>query len=101
MRSLAVIVFIAIVGATGIYFANRPTVARGRVIAADLLQASPALRSLECDDAVPIGVAGATFSCRYETKDGERGLVELNYNREGQINATKEVKIQKAGDPWT
>jgi hypothetical protein len=107
MRSLAVIVFIAIVGATGIYFANRPTVARGRVLAADLVQTNPLVKSLDCDNEIPIGQNGARFTCRTEFKNGDSATYTFVYDREGRINAVDQrdkqsapPKIKKTADPW-
>ena len=104
LRSLAVIAFIAIVAATGIYFAQRPTVARGSVIAADLAQSNPAVQSIECDDEIPIGHAGATFSCRFEMKTGEAGQLTFTMDRAGNYTGkaptSPEPKIRKSGDPW-
>jgi hypothetical protein len=99
LRSLAVIVFIAIVGATAIYFAQRPTVARGDVIAAEVMKSSPLIKSVECDKEVPIGMDGAAFTCRVETKDGENGYFTVKMDRQGRLSA-EEAKIQKAVDPW-
>ncbi len=109
MRSLAVIAFIAIVAATGIYFAQRPTVARGSVVAADLLRSNPAVRSFECDDKIPIGHAGATFICKVEMKTGESGQLRFTMDRAGSVTGSgpapsqdpsQETKIRTSGDPW-
>jgi hypothetical protein len=100
LRSLGVIAFIAIVGATGIYFARRPTVARGDVIAAQLMKGHDQLRSLECDKRIPIGHAGATFTCIVELVDGRRGRLKFVMSREGSITSVEEPEIQKSSDPW-
>ena len=106
MRSAAVIVFIAIVGATGIYFANRPTVARGSVLAADLVQSNPLVRVLECDEAVPIGLSGGRFKCHAEFKNGDTQGFTFAIDRNGQITvveqgeATSAPRIKKTSDPW-
>ena len=105
-RSVAVIVFIAIVAATGIYFANRPTVARGEVLAADLVKTNPLVKALECDENVPIGLAGAKFKCAAEFKNGDRADFVFAIDRAGQITVvetgqTKSVPtIKKTSDPW-
>lgn len=100
VRSLAVIAFIALVAAIGVYFAQRPTIARGDVIAADLVQSNPTVHSIECDDEIPIGHAGATFSCKVEMKSGETGHLKFTMDREGIITGVQETKIRKSGDPW-
>jgi hypothetical protein len=100
LRSLAVIAFIAIVGAIGIYFAQRPTVARGSVLAAELAQSNPGVRSLECDDEIPIGHTGATFTCRVEMKTGDTGRLTFTMDRAGTITGVQETKIRTSGDPW-
>ena len=101
LRSLAVIAFIAIVAAIGIYFAQRPTIARGSVVAADLAQTNPGVRSLECDDEIPIRHTGATFTCKVEMKTGETGHLTFTMDRAGSITGVQETtKIRKSGDPW-
>lgn len=90
LRSLGVIVFIAIVGTTAVYLARRPTVARGSVIAEDLMRSKPpGVKSLECDDDIPIGMAGAAFSCRIELHTGEQGSLQFTIDRNGTISAKK------------
>lgn len=100
LRSLGVIVFITIVGATGIYFANRPTVARGDVMAADLMKSSNQVKSIDCDKQIPIGHGGATFSCQVELKDGRTGGLKFVMDRAGSIKSVEETTIKKSGDPW-
>jgi hypothetical protein len=100
LRSLGVIAFIAIVGATGIYFARRPTIANGDVVAADLLKTSPQVRSLDCDKQIPIGRAGATFTCMVELENGQRGRLKIVMDRSGSITAVDEPEIRKSSDPW-
>ena len=106
MRSAAVIAFIVIVGATGIYFANRPTVARGRVLAADLVATNPLVKALDCDDKVPIGLSGGRFRCEAEFKNGDRQDLTLAIDRNGQITVVDQgqpvraPRIKKTSDPW-
>ena len=110
MRSLGVILFIAMVGAVALYFAQRPTVARGEVVAAELLEsakkANPTLKALECDPKIPIGNSGATFECDVEFRNGDRVHAKFNWDREGHINEVGRGKaqhtppIKKTSDPW-
>ena len=99
-RTLGVIGFISAAAAAGIYFANRPTVARGDVIAADLMKTSAQVKSLECDKEIPFTTEGATFMCTVETKNGERGRIQVNYKRDGSISAVDAPAIKKTSDPW-
>lgn len=106
LRSLGVITFIAIVGATGIYFAQRPTVASGDVIAAELVQANPQVKAMTCDKRIPIGMTGATFHCAIELKNGASGRVKFIYDRNGSITEAPledqlpAPPVEKTGDPW-
>ncbi|HEY0252952.1 MAG TPA: hypothetical protein VGC41_15560, partial [Kofleriaceae bacterium] len=64
MRTLGVIAFIVAVAAVAGFAATHTTIARGDVLAADLLRSNPkVLAKLTCDDEIPIGIAGATFWC--------------------------------------
>jgi hypothetical protein len=102
LRSVGVIVFIAIVAATGVYFAQRPTVARGHVLAAELVKSNPGVKSLECDERIPIGMTGATFTCRLEMKNGEAGHVKFAMDRHGSMTVVDQhvPKVKKTSDPW-
>ncbi len=105
LRSLGVIAFISLAGAAGIYFAQRPTIANGEVVAADLIKSNEAVKSLDCDKQIPIRHAGATFSCNVELKNGQRGRLRFVIDRAGSITSVEEqapepVKIEKTGDPW-
>ena len=106
MRSLAVVVFIAIVGATGVYLANRPTVARGDVLAADLVKSNPFVKTLDCDKHVPIGMTGGRFNCHAEFKNGDTARYGFTIDRNGTITmveqgpTTTAPKVKKTTDPW-
>ena len=106
MKSLAVIVFIAAVAAVALFCAQQRTVARGEALAASLLETNPMLKSMSCDDNVPIGMNGATFGCKVEFKNGDRVDYKFKMNREGSIVAidhgptSSEPKIKKTSDPW-
>jgi hypothetical protein len=106
LRSLAVLVFIAIVAATAIYLAQRPTLARGHVLAADLVKSNPLVKGLECDKHVPIGMAGGKFNCEAEFKNGDRARFVFAIDRHGLISVVEQgerttvPKIKKTSDPW-
>lgn len=106
MRSLGVILFIAIMAGVALYCAQLRTVARGDALAASLLESNPMVRSMKCDDQVPIGMDGAKFGCKLEFKNGDVVDYKFKMNREGQIIATdhgattSEPKIKKTSDPW-
>ena len=103
LRSLGVITFITIVGATGIYFAQRPTVARGDVIAAELVKSNESVKAMTCDQDIPIGMSGATFYCGVEFKSGEMIRLKFAYDREGRITQTQDTdqpRVKKTSDPW-
>jgi hypothetical protein len=103
LRSLGVIVFITIVGATGIYFARRPTVARGAVIADELVRVNDSVKEMTCDDRIPIGLDGATFHCGVVFKNGQSVRVKFAYDREGRITQAQETDlppVKKTSDPW-
>lgn len=106
MRSLGVLVFIALVAAVALYCAQRKTVARGSALAATLVESNPTLRAMTCDDDVPIGRSGATFACRAEFKNGDVADYTFAMNREGNITVVDHgptqstPRIKKTSDPW-
>ena len=105
-RTVAVILFIAVAAAAGLYSAQRPTVARGDALAAMIVTSNPLLERLECDDKVPIGQAGATFGCKAIFKNGDEAAYTFGLDRAGRISvvdrgATKTTpRIKKTSDPW-
>jgi hypothetical protein len=110
VRTLAVLAFIAGVGAAAGYVAHKRTLAHGDVLAADLMEANKArLSSLTCDDEVDIGVDGARFACRAVALDGSTGRIEFAMDRAGNIRpvapgehehrADVDDKVN-ASDPW-
>jgi hypothetical protein len=86
MRSLLVILFVGVVAAGAGYLARRPTIARGDVIAADLLAKTKQLRSIECDPRIPITIDGARFSCVAQLVSGATQRLELTLDRAGEIH---------------
>jgi hypothetical protein len=106
LRTLGVISFIAIAGGAGIYFAQRPTIARGEVIAAELARSNESVASMTCDKEIPIGVAGATFYCGVHFKNGSMTRMKFIYDRNGMItqapfdDPSDAPPIKKTSDPW-
>jgi hypothetical protein len=110
LRSLGVITFIAIVGATGVYFAQRPTVAQGDVIAAELMKSNESVKAVTCDKHIPIGLTGATFHCGVEFKNGGVARMKFIYDRNGSITQAAndptheppadQPPVEKTSDPW-
>jgi hypothetical protein len=106
LRSLGVIVFIGIVGATAAYFANRPTVAKGHVLAADLSETNATVKAMTCDKDVPIGMNGGRFKCFTEFKNGDTIQYTFAIDRAGSITVVEQGEassapvIKKTSDPW-
>jgi hypothetical protein len=100
VRSLAVVVFIAIVAATAGYAAQHETIARGEVMAADLLKSNAGvLTGMSCDPEIPIGVDGAQFWCdAVFTRGGTRRL-HFELARTGQIKQIGEDPRKDTGAP--
>jgi len=106
LRNLGVITFIGLAAGAGIYFAQRPTVANGDVLAKDLVATNPLVKALDCDKHVPIGIAGANFTCDAEFKNGDRVKYRFAIDRAGAITVVEEGEkrsaptIKKTSDPW-
>jgi hypothetical protein len=84
-RTLAVLLFITGVAAAALALARTPTVADGRVMAADRLEEvrKDGAVAMDCDEAIPIGRAGAVFTCIATLRDGATQLVEYTLRPEG------------------
>lgn len=110
VRTFAVLAFIAGVGGAAVYVANRPTVARGDVLAADLMESNAKiLKSLDCDPEIPVGVDGARFWCRAQFRIGAVKRLEFKMDRAGGIKQIGEedgapsdtpARVDQA-DPWS
>jgi hypothetical protein len=112
VRSLLVVVFVCIAAGIVGFVAQQPTVARGSVLAAGLLQANGKLvRSITCDDEVLIGLDGATFRCMVVGKEGGAERDEFHLDRSGMIRRLGTATNQTPGhehhahakepvDPW-
>src|SRR5258706_13145450 len=109
VRTFLVLAFIGGVAAVAIYCARKPTVARGEVIAADLLEQnrSRGWSKLDCDDEIPIGVEGARFRCALELKDGDHARIELHLTPDGMFmmkvlesSRPEHSHVPPKADPW-
>ncbi|MEO8548792.1 MAG: hypothetical protein ABI678_02420 [Kofleriaceae bacterium] len=111
MRTFAVIGFIVFVAAAALVAATRPTIARGEVLAADLLHSNPGvLQAMRCDAEVPIGVDGADFWCDATFTHGGGRRLHFQMARTGVIKQigddprkeTSAVPVQRIdkSDPW-
>jgi hypothetical protein len=108
MRTLVALVFIAGVGAVAVGLARTPTVADGRVMAAEVLEdvRKDGVAAVACDPAIPIGVRGATFRCVATLTDGATQVVDFTLTPEGRREARPQpptrgpgARKPAAGDP--
>jgi hypothetical protein len=90
------LVFILAAATTGVYVGTRPTVMDGRWIAAKLTKAAPeaAAAAIECDRAIPIGVAGAEFACSL----GGDQQIRFRMNRDGKLEQVSAQRTRPAGE---
>jgi hypothetical protein len=108
MRSASVLLFIAATAAIALFCAQQRTVARGDMLAAELMESNKLIKSMDCDKKVPIGIDGATFGCKIEFKNGDRADYKFKLDREGSIIATDHGDTERTprqpnagGDPWS
>jgi len=87
MRSVAVLLFIVAVAGIAAFCAQKRTVARGEALAAELMDANKSIKTIHCDDKVPIGVDGAKFGCKVSFEKGDVGDYRFKIDREGAIIA--------------
>ncbi len=88
LRSLAVLGFIGLVAAGALWAAQKKTIAKGSVLAADILEANQAtVNAMTCEDA-EIGVDGAHVWCHAEFKNGLVERIELTMDRSGAFRTT-------------
>ena len=108
MRALG-IAFVAVVAAVAIYCAQRPTVASGRAIAEMMIDQNRAhgWREMTCDDAIPIDVHGAKFTCDLALDDGDRARFEVEIDHAGNwktkvlsSSGPQHRHVPASGDPW-
>jgi hypothetical protein len=118
MRTLAALAFIAGVAALAAYLAQRPTVADGEVMAADLLEQlrERSITAVTCDREIPIGPRGAVFECTATASDGSTARIEYTMGRDGALagkildaagplpppsQPPSRTRIPPSGDPWS
>jgi hypothetical protein len=110
MSTLATLAFIGAAAAAGGYLATRETVAKGSVMAADLMSKmkNETLTSMECDPEIPIDHTGATFHCTVRATDGSTARIEYTMNRQGSLAAklldttgATEPRVPASSDPWS
>jgi hypothetical protein len=103
------VVLVACAFGLAIYAFQRPTVARGDVIAADLVAQNRAngWRAMTCDRDIPIGITGARFRCELELDDGDAATLAVTLDRDGRydLRVVRETRpahhhVPKSGDPW-
>jgi hypothetical protein len=88
VRTFAALALVACAFGLAIYAFQRPTIARGDVIAGDLLALYGARgwRSIACERDIPIGVRGAQFSCEVELDDGAVATLAFVFDRDGRYD---------------
>lgn len=112
MSTLATLAFIGAAAAAGGYLATRDTVAKGSVMAADLLSRMKTqndnITSIECDREIPLGHTGATFECTVSARDGSTARIRYTMNRAGSLAAKlldgtgpTEPRVPASSDPWS
>lgn len=111
MRTLAALLFIAGTAAVAVSLARTPTIADGRVVAADRLEDARAqgipVSGMECDPHIPIGRRGAAFTCIATLASGATQVVEYTLSADGQyaprpgaVNHAVEPRKPAPRDPW-
>jgi hypothetical protein len=109
LRSLGLVVLIAGAAAGAYEVGRRPTITRGDVIAADLVEQEQAFgwKALRCDPDIPIGLDGATFHCHLDLADGDQAELGMTLDAAGQYRFTVESEsapehkhVPASGDPW-
>lgn len=111
LRTAATLAFIAAAAGGALYLAQRPTIASGAVMAADLqdMLASHGITAVTCDQDIPIGKAGAVFVCDIAASDGSTAKIQYTMDREGRLAAKPldstgptqdRPRVPSSGDPW-
>ncbi len=85
MYSLAAVAFIVGAAGGGFYLSQRPTVARGEVLAETVhgIDLYTGAKTITCDDEVAITVDGADFSCTGDDGDGTTAAIACSLKPNG------------------
>jgi hypothetical protein len=99
------VAFIACAFAAAGYFLQRPTIASGEVLAAELIQSNPQdIKRMQCDKNIPVTSNGARFACEVVLRSGRVGRMVFDMDRAGVIKPAGEQpaqqKIKRSADPW-
>ena len=88
VRSVAVLAFIGLAAAFGIYVAMQKTVIKGEVMAGNLLEQfrEKGVSKIVCDERIPVGASGAKFTCEVQGDDGSTAHVEYTMDRAGNLS---------------
>lgn len=99
MRTLAALVFIAGCAAIAIWLAHKPTIALGRVLETEILALlrDQGAVGIACDEAVPIGVQGAAFSCTVTLDAAQTQLLACEIDRSGRMTVVPAGPPQPPG----
>jgi hypothetical protein len=108
VRTFAALVFIAGVAAAAIWLGQRPTIADGRVMEAEILPAFQAqgVVGLVCDREIPVGRQGARFGCTVTLGRGETQRLACALDRDGRFTCNPASGVMREGittssDPWS
>src|SRR5580692_11351057 len=87
MYSLVACVFIAIAASGAAFLWQKPTVARGDVLAQDVGNMSifSGATGMTCDDEVPITKTGAEFHCSSKNGFGDRQTIGCSLDKDGSL----------------
>ncbi len=109
MRTFAALALVAGAFGLALYAFQRTTIARGDVIAADLVAQNRAhgWRAMACDRDIPVGVYGAAFRCELELDDGDTATLDVVLDRDGRYDFRvvheshpTHRHVPAGGDPW-
>lgn len=90
LPSLAALLFIGAAAAAGVYVGTQKTVIKGEVMAGQMLDQvkEKGITKITCDDRIPVGPAGAVFTCRFHGNDGSTARFEYTMDRSGALSAS-------------
>ncbi len=99
MRTLAALAFIAGAAVLAVVLIRMPTVADGRVVAADRLAESrkDGVTAMACDPHIPIGLTGAAFTCLATLADGATQVVEYTLRPDGDLEVKPQPPVRAPG----